>query len=871
MKEKIILAPGANGNELTKNLAGHGVNLINTKVVSAAELARLALMRAGVPITESFLSSREEAAVIAKAAIDETYFGKTTYSDIQQISSVVKRMRTLVASDDEEAVIKEKLGQGIFTEKNAALFSVYKKYIEIIKKDKLLDSVLLIRKAISEGKEMDAEFVCLEEYRLSPLEETLIKKLSAGSYETISIKSLYGVADEGVKVASYKNCYGSPNEVETIIADIYKNKKLDECTIAVTDVATYSQLFFDYALLYDIPVTFGCGIPIINSNPARLLELYYHWMTDGFFGAASINTMIASEAFNRPKLYETLGEQPEAFSWKKFYEVLGGLRLTNDEASNRARIEAFKKALAEDEALIDPADDKTFKDFTRKKVCIPALEIMATELALPSEDFISKYAYVRKGSASNADKLIMQLDMAAGSSIYDELKIIKSAGIEQTDDDIILNVLKQNVCSQPSREGAVHITDISGGIAAVRKELYLAGLSASKFPGSPVENYLLLDDDLEKFGEEASFMTSAGKIIHKREALSTLVHLATSLGSEVHISYAGMNVSELKKDNASSMIFEIFREESGKNVTSQELEVQIIGSEYFKPAISATREVGAAYSHGKEVQPAPLTAGQRREAISAGWNLDKEYSPSALNKFFSCPRSFMLSSILGIPEPDDDKPFEVISAADSGTLAHSLMEQLANSTMTKEEFLKLSEEFFDRYMAENPPLIKESADDERSQFLEMMKTAYEMDLHREVTMKEEEIHCVHETGVKLHGYPDRIEKLDDGRYLVVDFKSGRSISHVQDDITTCLQIVIYAYLLEQEGYDIAGGEFRYIRLGETISCKYDDDMKVQLNEMLMRFKDCMLRGDFEIAVVDEENKNDPCHFCKYASICGKQQ
>ena len=63
MREKIILAPGANGGELTKSLAMHGVNCFNLRIVSAGELARIAMMRSGVAIKEDFVSSREETAM----------------------------------------------------------------------------------------------------------------------------------------------------------------------------------------------------------------------------------------------------------------------------------------------------------------------------------------------------------------------------------------------------------------------------------------------------------------------------------------------------------------------------------------------------------------------------------------------------------------------------------------------------------------------------------------------------------------------------------------------------------------------------------------------------------------------------------------
>ena len=78
------------------------------------------------------------------------------------------------------------------------------------------------------------------------------------------------------------------------------------------------------------------------------------------------------------------------------------------------------------------------------------------------------------------------------------------------------------------------------------------------------------------------------------------------------------------------------------------------------------------------------------------------------------------------------------------------------------------------------------------------------------------------------------------------------------------------YLMEQRGFKVSGGEYRYLRLGETVTCRYDDDMKKQLFERLVHFKRSMQNGDFPAAVISEDG-DDPCHFCKYKGICGKEK
>jgi len=299
------------------------------------------------------------------------------------------------------------------------------------------------------------------------------------------------------------------------------------------------------------------------------------------------------------------------------------------------------------------------------------------------------------------------------------------------------------------------------------------------------------------------------------------------------------------------MIFELYGKANGGSATAKDLEKATIKIDYFEPAISTSRLIGSAYVDEKCIKHQEL----KYDFPEIGWNIDKEYSPTAIEKFMGCPRSFMFGYILGVPEPDDNDVFEIISARDSGTLAHSLMEQLADNEMELEEFLKLSGEFFDRFIAQHPSLITDKVPAERDSFLEMM------DPRRKVILKEEDIHCTHESGVKLYGFPDRVEELEDGSLLIVDFKTGRNVNHHEDDIDTCLQVVIYAYLMERKGYKVSGGEFRYIRLGKTVTCKYDDEMKAKLSEKLELFKDMMFSGKFPCGMA--------CDFCKYDSICGR--
>ena len=169
MRERIVFAPGIRASELLRNLALHGQSCFNLRICGSAELARMSLMRSGIPVTEDFLDSKEETALIARAADGVEYFEKTTYSDIQAIARAIRTMRCLITEDNEEQSMEEILSKGPFAKKNSALFLVYHNYLQALSEGKVLDSVGIIRKAIRESEPIKADFLTLEEFPLNPL------------------------------------------------------------------------------------------------------------------------------------------------------------------------------------------------------------------------------------------------------------------------------------------------------------------------------------------------------------------------------------------------------------------------------------------------------------------------------------------------------------------------------------------------------------------------------------------------------------------------------------------------------------------------------------------------------------------------------
>ena len=92
--------------------------------------------------------------------------------------------------------------------------------------------------------------------------------------------------------------------------------------------------------------------------------------------------------------------------------------------------------------------------------------------------------------------------------------------------------------------------------------------------------------------------------------------------------------------------------------------------------------------------------------------------------------------------------------------------------------------------------------------------------------------------IRFVGSFDRLEKNNFGNYILVDYKTGSSIKHKEDDVISCIQGLLYAYMIEKElGIKVSRCEFRYPFVGnKAIKINYDNVNKQALLDKVEEFK-----------------------------------
>ena len=835
IRETIILAPGADRTEMIRSLALHGQGSFAVRIYSSAfSLADDMLMRKGV-IGDPAVSESESRYMISSCMKQVPAFCNASFADAVNLARALKLLRSLIVADERKQM--EKLvRESSFAEKNRSLLEVYDRYREMLAGRR--DSIDVIRQVIEKGPAAEAEFIELQEFPLLPLEAELLRVLSKDGVRKMSLCELFGVQRRPFDNVSFIRAYGNSNEVENTLNHIFENNiSLDDCVIAVTDRQKYGQLLLEYCQKYDINAAFADGISITNTNPYRLLKLYHQWDVNGYHGADPLMAMLYAPCFDLAGLQAKLPQETGYRIFRNTVDRVGQLKLGPDRETNLQRAADYLPLIGKDDR-IDPE----------------VIRLLAQELGRDCCSFISEYALIRSSEDEEALRLIT--NVITGYLRYNP---------EGSYADVYDTVVSNRVGRSASRQGSLIVTDIPGALSCCRRHLFVIGLSAGNFPGAVRENYLLLDDDLKLYGNDVPL--SSRLIERKKSDLFNLLELNSAIGADIRLSYSCYDMAAIKEENASSVLFEIYRIQNPDSSIEDFEELLKKGeTSYLQNRLSVSSQVISSLTPEQMIEQIP-----RGDVTDRPYEGIRSFSPSALESFFSCPKRFYLTNILGIEEPDPDDPFTVIDARDMGTLVHEAMEYLAaDPDVSPGEFKRHAEDMFANFLKTRTPVNAEAAEVARKEFMNMAVNGYRNDPHNRILAAEKTVRVTHrESGIEIFGIPDRVEIDTDGRYLIADYKTKRRIEHVDNDIDTCIQVVLYAYMMKYSRdyrLPIAYCTYRYLRYRRTVNCVYDDAMEQQLAKKMMEVKTALDEGHFP-CLPDEDN----CRYCRFASICGKER
>ncbi|WP_340586166.1 PD-(D/E)XK nuclease family protein [Erythrobacter alti] len=208
---------------------------------------------------------------------------------------------------------------------------------------------------------------------------------------------------------------------------------------------------------------------------------------------------------------------------------------------------------------------------------------------------------------------------------------------------------------------------------------------------------------------------------------------------------------------------------------------------------------GRSQNRDRHPRPEPMpNSAQRREDISV----------TALDRLRSDPYEFFASKIMRLPELDllDADP----GPAWQGTLAHAILEDWHANGGSLEELA-------DKHLSELSahPLLRALWRPRLLRALEWVELQLDSEPGRE-PVKWEAWGSMHVDGIRIFGKADRIDKLPDGSFAVVDYKTGGPPSGKQVEKGYALQLGTIGLILRDGDFDTLSGNatrFEYWSLG----------------------------------------------------------
>ena len=842
--------------------------------------------------------------------------------------------------------------------KGRDMLLVWREYERKLREEGLLDRAGLLALAPGLQKQGDPLYIIPTHMKLFPLEEEFLRSLAGEkNHKPLILPAPHGLEEPYLKTPSGKtppphpgeaenpylwlcqvedlppaltgkagarifHAYGENSEIREILRRIREGVlPLDSCALYYTAADPYVQHLYQASQLYNLPVTFGEGVNIINTGPGRLLSAILAWVGDNY-SATHFHALLAGPDL---KIHETSPHFQASLA-----RAFRSLNIGWGRERYLPCLERETARCTDPEKLALLA---SLGNFLRQVLeGIPAPD---AEGRVDSPAFFAGLARLVTRLSSTAGPMDEEAgDRAAG--LLEELSGALKGLIPLTEALLLAEktLAGARVGRSTPRPGCLHADTYKKGLYISRPHVFIAGLDALRFPGSALEDPVLLDAERERLSPKLPLRSHRG-----RENLYAMAQLLSLLPGEVTLSYSSYDTVEGRDMFPSPLLLQVHRLKEGdpkKDYSS--LAGELAGRRGFAPLEADRaldeREWWLSQSLGagglKECKDLIFTlypglgrgvsAHQARasgtfnaysgKVASMAWE-DRPLSASQLENLAACPFHYFLRYILGISPPEDlaYDPGAWLDPAARGTLLHTVFEVFYRQVAAggekpsyrkhRELLLKLAGELIAKEREACPPPHQVVYQQEREEMLESCLVFLKSE--EALAGKSSPAHFELAFGLGgragpgrdpvkielpsgrhflLRGIIDRVDMLDDTHALILDYKTGSTYAYSPYRYYRGgrqLQHTLYAVALEKifsEGEPArplkvvqAGYAFPTLR-GEGQRILRDQGDRSGFYDILELLHQILRRGAFTVTDDPKDpEKSGDCRFCDYPRVC----
>lgn len=631
------------------------------------------------------------------------------------------------------------------------------------------------------------------------------------------------------------------------VRDLLRNIKtrhipLDQCLILLPVKEPYTNYLEALACRYDLPMTFGHGTSVNGTKPGKLFSLLLKWIQSDY-QAAIFCDMLRGGLLQLPAMVPAPVMVEHAL---KKHKVGWG---------KERYVEMLKAAQAK-----DPENTPDFENLvTLFQQMMPWLPDTQPGEGKNQGNWIANLqqwwkTYARAvNEADGEGKAAIEKVFETAARYYDP-----TASLDEALEELKLHAGGIRVGAHEPESGKIHCQGLSQGQFSPRSQVFIPGLSARLFPGSPSDGPVLLDRERINLGtlqltQEAPFI--------KEQQLSRVL---SGAAQALYFSMPAFDPLEHREEAPSAAFLQLYRLQSGNPMANYKAlrdylnrhkkmgdilpakavelldgwEDKLMYEKRGPAQVSAlrphldpwtlrgrkawqTRLGGTLNPYNGLVQVDPAVVDPRV-------NQQLCMSASQLEQLAKCPYVHFLQRLLNL-WPEDEVVFQAdqwLNALDRGSLLHSVYEYYYRQVLLGEApcealVLKTLEEQVETYQQRVPPpsqrvFLKEVEELTESCKVfyrsEQLKHEHQQPVYLELKFGMEETHPVlgdippmlvsleNESGFYFRGSVDRVDRLNENEYEIIDYKTGSTYNFHESkplDQGRRLQHALYAQVTEK--------------------------------------------------------------------------
>jgi ATP-dependent helicase/DNAse subunit B len=798
LEEKILVVPSLLiGNQMTEALVRAGHSWVNIRVNTIQSLA-LSLVGAELAKDElSLISQAHSMAFIEEACLkilnDKSYFGKLRGQD-----GLHRAIYDVIRSLGETGIGVEDFSVKIYEDpkKGKELKEIITFYYTLLKNNNFTDESITLKQALklaNKDTHAKAYYLYPEDLNLSEYQKKLLEKLSNNKSRSLKIDSSELGSPPNTSTNIFK-ALGVENELREIFRRIISHEiPLDDTEILFTDSETCPALIYELSEQYNLPCTFSEGISVTFTRPGQAVIGYLDWISQNFesrilrqvISAGNINLRAFSIGKEPPSPISAsriLRKAQIGWHRERYIPCLENLIKCLTEKTKEASKEIDKE---DSKSRVEKIKKQINGAETIKSAIIKILEITPDfdeaghitlkELATGAGNFIEIFARTRGLLDQLAFKTLIQL--------FEDLSNLPETKLTPLEAHQRLRsaVMRSHVDSSTPKPGKLHVGHYKYAGISGRKNTFIMGLDETKFPGSGIQNPVLLDAEREKINTELQEPVVPLLGERPKENVKTLWNRFFGLEGCVTLSYSCLDLLEDKEQFPAPFVLSVYRMIYEKPSADYSQMSLALGEPYgfipnndghldetewwlkhlLDPSLQNHSSISKVHKEYPWLNEGSNALIHRQKPIFSEFdgrvNSDKnEFDPryssqpmssSRIETLAKCPYSYFLKHVLHV-EPPVDIEFDPLAWLDPMLLG-CLIHDIFNVFMKNISENKIKPNF-----KENWDLIQNIANDEIQSIKNIIpppnETAFKSQLKDiltacEIFLKDEEVHCQNRT------------------------------------------------------------------------------------------------------------------------------